>query len=54
MKIVITGDLGEENYTADPDESTGMTDRAHGQIISLLIELGFDDIEVQAHDEDGS
>lgn len=50
MKIIITAELDEGSDTADPGESTGLTETAHDRLWSFLARLGFDDIEIQAHD----
>jgi hypothetical protein len=51
VKIIITAELDEDSDTADPDESTGLTAEAHDQLWSFMSRLGFDDVEIQAHDD---
>lgn len=52
MTIIITAELASSNDTADPDDSTGLTDVTYEGLWSFLTRLGFDDIEVQAHDDE--
>lgn len=50
MKILITAELDEDNDAADPNDSTGLTEAAHDGLWSFLSRMGFDDVEIQAHE----
>lgn len=50
MKIIITADLDDDGDSADPDDSTGLTDGTYAAVVDVLAQHGFHDIEIQAHD----